>query len=123
MFSKDRSATNHAIGLQAEDMAAEYLADQGYKIIERRYKTKYGEIDLIVEKNDILCFVEVKTRQTLEDALACVDLRTRRRIEQSALFFISQTPEIVDKSMRFDVIAIAKPFKITHLDNAWEAGA
>lgn len=123
MRSKDKNKTNHAIGLQAEDMAAEYLVAEGFDILEHRYKTKYGEIDLIVEKNNILCFVEVKTRQKLENALSSVNFKTRRRIEQSALFYISENPEIQNKSMRFDVIAIAKPFQITHLDNAWEAGA
>lgn len=123
MYEKLNNHTNHAIGLQAEALAAEYLKEQNFLIIEQRYKTKYGEIDLIVEKDDMLCFVEVKIRQKLDDALASVNKRTRRRIEQAALFYISQNPKKHDKSMRFDVIAIAKPFQITHLDNAWEVGA
>lgn len=119
----NKCKTNHAIGLQAEEYASRYLIENGYKILEHRYKTKYGEIDLIVEKDDILCFVEVKKRQTLDDALFSVDQRTRHRIEQSALFYISQNPKAQDKSMRFDVIAVSKPFLVTHLDNAWEVGA
>ncbi len=115
--------TNHAIGMQGEEFAAQYLIERGYEVLERRYKTKFGEIDLIVEKDDVLCFVEVKLRQKLEDALHSVTLRARRRIEQSALYYISENPQVQDKSMRFDVIAIAKPFHVTHLDNAWEAGA
>ncbi len=123
MVSKSMTQTNHAVGIQGEDMAAVYLEEQGYAVLERRYKTKFGEIDLIVEKDEVVCFVEVKIRQTLEDALASVTLRARRRIEQSALFYISQNPEIQGNPMRFDVIAIVKPFQITHLDNAWEVGA
>ncbi len=116
-------STNHAVGVQGEDMAAQYLLQQGYNILARRYKTKFGEIDLIVEKEHILCFVEVKIRQSTAEALESITARARTRIEKSALYYLSEHPEMMGRGMRFDVIAIAKPFQITHLDNAWEAGA
>ncbi len=113
--------TNYARGVRAENQAAQYLEKQGYRILETRYKTKFGEIDLIVFKGEVLCFVEVKTRNTLSEALESVTPRSQKRIEQSALYFLSEYPEYSDKGMRFDVVAITSPFQITHLDNAWEA--
>lgn len=123
MFDKHIAGddTHYARGVRAENQAAQYLEKQGYRILETRYKTKFGEIDLIVFKDDVLCFVEVKTRNTLSEALESVTPRSQKRIEQSALYFLSEYPEYGDKGMRFDVVAITSPFQITHLDNAWEA--
>ena len=47
-----------------EEMAKEYLEDKGYEIIEQNYQTKYSEIDLIVKRDDILIFVEVRTKKS-----------------------------------------------------------
>jgi putative endonuclease len=113
--------TNFAKGMDAEEHAAEYMLRQGYEVLARRYKTKGGEIDLIARRKKQICFVEVKVRQTETEALEAVTPRTQKRIEAAALYFISMHPEYADCDMRFDVIAITRPFKILHLDNAWEA--
>ena len=120
---KTSQDTNHAKGVAAEERAADYLKQQGYEIIHTRYKTKFGEVDIIARHEDVICFVEVKMRQSAEDALYAVTRRSRERIEKSALYFISEHSEMVDYAMRFDVITISKPFRIVHLDNAWEAGS
>ena len=127
MFSREKpscepeSQTNYSRGVEAEKHAEDYLRGRGYEIIKQRYKTKFGEIDIIARKGDMICFVEVKARKTKAAALESVTPRVQRRIEQSALFFLTEYPEYADFMMRFDVIAIAQPFEITHLDNAWEA--
>ncbi len=115
--------TSYTRGVEAEECAAVYFEKGGYDILFRRYKTKFGEIDLIVRKDTVLAFVEVKARATVNDALEAVTPRTRKRIEQSALYFISQHTEYTEHDMRFDVIAVTEEKKITHLDNAWYAGA
>lgn len=120
MKSRD-DQTSYAKGLGAEDTAAEFLLKAGYNIIARRYKTKFGEIDLIAQRGTTLCFVEVKIRQTESEALESVTPRSQKRIELSALHFIATHESYANCDMRFDVIAITKPFKILHLDNAWEA--
>ncbi len=53
------------IGKKGENLATDYLKNNGFKIKEKNYYTKWGEIDIIAEKNNILYFIEVKTRQKL----------------------------------------------------------
>ena len=55
---------NRKIGKDGEEIAAKFLLDKGYNILEKNYYTRFGEIDLIASKNDILVFVEVKLKQT-----------------------------------------------------------
>lgn len=127
MMQSKKSDTSHARGVWAEEKACAYLKAQGYSVIYQRYKTKFGEIDIVANKKDMLCFVEVKVRPSTAEALESVTWRARQRIEQSALFFLSEYPEYIDFDMRFDVIAIntvdGSAFEVTHLDNAWEAGS
>lgn len=115
--------TNYARGVGAEELAEKHLSDKGFQILRKRFKTKFGEIDLITQKDNLICFVEVKIRQKQEDALESVTKRARKRIEQSALVFLSQNPQYENYDLRFDVVAISAPFHILHLDNAWETPA
>lgn len=121
LFAKKE--TSHAKGMHAEDLAQNYLVQQGYEIIHTRYKTKFGEIDVIAQKGNLICFVEVKMRQNIEDALHAITPKTRKRVEQSALYFLSVFLEAAQCDLRFDVVAITQNGRITHLDNAWEAGS
>ncbi|MCK5373658.1 MAG: YraN family protein [Alphaproteobacteria bacterium] len=117
--------TSYAKGVRAEDVAADYLNGLGYEILERRYKTQYGEIDIIAmfenDEEKILCFIEVKVRKHYKEAVEAVTPRTQKRIERSALSFLSQEPSYVTCDMRFDVVAITGGGEIWHLDNAWQA--
>lgn len=115
--------TNHERGVKAESLAVDYLKNHGYEILETRYKTKFGEIDIIARLEDFLCFVEVKMRANEGDAFESVTARSQKRIEQSALYFLSSFPEYNDYGMRFDVIAVTPSKGITHLDNAWQTGS
>ncbi len=109
-------------------MARSYLEGLGFCVLRDRYKTKFGEIDLITQKGDLICFVEVKMRGSEADALESVTKRSRRRMENSALFFLSENPGFINCDMRFDVIVFFKPnnssgFSMKYIDNAWEAGS
>ena len=122
---KNNDDTNYARGVRAEEEAARYFEVLSYEILRQRYKTKFGEIDLIVQKDNLLCFVEVKMRRNIAEALESITSRAQKRIENSALFFLSEYPEYMNCDMRFDVIAMSYSkdgtLDITHLDNAWEA--
>lgn len=121
MRPEPKKRTAYRRGLWAENLAAGYLRVKGYRILERRYKTKGGEIDLIAAKGETLAFVEVKARRDQAEALYAVNQKTQRRVEQAALHFLADYPDYSAWALRFDVIAISGPFSIKHLDNAWEA--
>ena len=122
----NRKAQTYDKGMKAEKAAANWLKLKGYKILEMRYKTKFGEIDLIIEKNNLIAFVEVKARKDNATALESITPRMRQRITQSAMHYISQN-DVSEHDFRFDVVTVSPSFlgmvTIQHLDNAWEAGA
>lgn len=116
--------TSYSKGVLAEKAAIKQLKRDGYKILKERYKTKFGEIDIIAEKADLIAFIEVKAHQSAEASLYAVTPKTRRRIEQSALWFLSENPEYSGFDMRFDVIVLKDGGRcVEHLDNAWMVGA
>lgn len=106
-------------GLWAETLAALYLRCKGYRILETRYKTPLGEIDLIARRGEAVVFVEVKARGTMGEALEAVHRRNRARVQRAALHYLAHHPNLADARLRFDVIALAPPFSLRHLDNAW----
>ena len=109
-------------GLKAEGLAALWLKFKGYKILERRYKTNVGEIDIIARRKKTICFIEVKARTTQVKALESLTATMRGRIERAALTYIGQN-NVADYEMRFDLITVSPPFFIHHLDNAWQQAA
>lgn len=109
-------------GLLAEYLASVFLWMKGYSILERRYKTPAGEIDLIAGRGSVLAFVEVKERATKRAALEALTPRMRRRIERAARFYLSRNVDSGMKTARFDLVTLSPssfPFFIQHLDNAW----
>lgn len=116
----------HDRGVKAEDYACLWLKVKGYEILERRYKTQYGEIDIIIQKGNIIAFVEVKARKTIEQALESLTPKMRLRIQNAALHYLS-THNVADYDLRFDLISIGAPsftnWSIRHLDNAWQVEA
>lgn len=116
-------ARAYRMGMLGEHFAAWGLRLQGYRILASRYKTPVGEIDLIARKNDMLVFVEVKTRTDLSTALCAVTPRMRARISRAATYFLAQHSDLADMAVRFDLIAVAPPFRWRHLDNAWRPSA
>lgn len=78
------------VGRLGEDFAARVLAANGYRILERNFRCKAGEIDLIASKGGRLCFVEVKTRQTARfgTPAEAVDREKQRRIRRAAEFYL-----------------------------------
>lgn len=112
------------VGSWGENIAAEYMQQQGYQIVERNYRTIYGEIDLVARRDSadsngqkeamiggaITVFVEVKTRRSLEYGYPeqAVNAQKRAHLISAAQEYIQQHPEIRGE-WRVDVIAIIKP--------------
>ena len=95
-----------------EDRAVKYLKRNGYKIIERNYRTRFGEIDIIAKKGKTLVFVEVKGGKG--EPRFRVDERKMRRIELTANDFLSRF-DIDFEEIRFDVIEITED-GINHIE-------
>jgi putative endonuclease len=114
-----RKKATYQKGLWGEWLAEFILRVKGYSILERRYKTKSGEIDLIARKKNRLVFIEVKTRAHLDTALSSIPPRTQQRITRAAQYYIARHPDMLNHEMRFDVIAIQSAFLWRHIYNAW----
>lgn len=96
-----------AVGDLGEQVAADYLYKAGYNILERKYRCKIGEIDIIAQINDILVFVEVKTRRskTCGFPAEAVTYRKQQKIMNTALCYLKQIDQN-NACCRFDVMEI-----------------
>ncbi|MBR4072709.1 MAG: YraN family protein, partial [Clostridia bacterium] len=91
------------LGALGEDLVAEYLRKQGFIIVKRNWKDRFGEIDVIAEDKKHIIFVEVKTRTegALVSGAEAVDRRKAERIRKTALTFLSRFR--MELTPRFDV--------------------
>ena len=108
-------------GLSAESRAAAYLMAKGYRILAKRFRTPYGEIDLVVRKRNLIAFVEVKARASLDDAAWAVTPRQQQRIINAAQAWLMAHPEHAEFDMRFDAMLIAPRSLPRHLLAAFDA--
>jgi len=108
------------IGASFEDMAASYLTDRGYRIIERNFRCRIGEIDLIGRDSNYLCFIEVKYRKDagMGYPAEAVTAAKIRRISKTAQYYmlINNIPQ--DTPCRFD-LAVILDNEISLIKNAF----
>ena len=110
-------------GKRGEVLARDYLKKKGYKILATNYQKKVGEIDIIAETRDNICFIEVKTRT--EGAMlpprSAVGVHKEQNIEGSALIYINRYK--VKKQPRYDIIEIIvsenKVVSLNHIEGAF----
>ncbi len=102
-----RNLNRKELGKWGEKLAIKYLKLKGYRIIEKNYSCKLGEIDIIAEKSNYLVFIEVKTRRSESFGLpqAAVDYRKQEKIKSVALYYIAYHHD-KELQVRFDVISI-----------------
>jgi putative endonuclease len=95
------------LGNIGEQLAVVYLQKHGYTILERNFKARYGELDIICSKDNILVFVEVKTRigEKFGKPEEAVTPRKLHEVVQTAQFY-KQTHDLLPESLRIDVIGI-----------------
>ncbi len=108
-------------GLSAESRAAACLMAKGYRILAKRFRTPHGEIDLVAKKRNLLAFVEVKARASLDDAAYAVTPRQQARIIDAAQGWLMAHPEHAEFDLRFDAILIAPRRLPRHLLAAFDA--
>ncbi len=113
------------LGKLGEQKAAEYLKQKGYRIRERNFRCREGEIDLIADHGEYLVFVEVKSRYATEEMINPLISMTRKKCNRIRL--LGQTylarHKIRTKQPRFDVIGIVfqnqKQYSLEHIENAF----
>jgi putative endonuclease len=108
-------------GISAESKAAALLIVKGYRILAKRFRTPHGEIDIVARKRDLLAFVEVKARASLDEAAYAVTPRQQQRIINAAQGWLMTHPEHAEFELRFDVILIAPRSLPRHLMAAFDA--
>ena len=96
------------IGQKGENLAVAYLQNLGYKVLERNYRCKLGEVDIIALDNDTLVFIEVRTRSSLDFGLPqeSINRRKRHQISKVALEYMTRK-KLKNTPARFDVVAVS----------------
>lgn len=109
----------YQFGIAAERLVIWFLRLKGYSILSWRYKTYFGEIDLIAKKGKTIIFIEVKARKSSE--LIEIVLRPKQveRIKKAAEFFIAKNPKFHNYDCRFDFVQVDKFFIPKHHKNFW----
>ncbi|HHV27220.1 YraN family protein [Anaerosalibacter bizertensis] len=109
-------------GKIGESIAVNFLIGKDYYILERNFRSKTGEIDIIALKGDMLIFVEVKTRTSIDYGYAyeAVNRKKQRRIMNTAFYYIKFN-RMKGYQLRFDIIEVylGKIKKINHYENAF----
>ena len=110
-------------GRLAETFAVNYLRLNGYKILEQRFKTREGEIDIIAQHKDCLVITEVKQRQSRLDAHESITPFAQRRIDAATDIYIAENSFAHTMGVRFDAVFLIGPspmrWKVEHIIDAW----
>ena len=121
---RGRPLSNRLSGAWGEDLALRYLSQKGYVLLERNYRNRYGELDLILEHENVLVFVEVKLRRGtgFGHPLEAVTPRKQASIRSLARQYLrDRRPRFFD-ALRFDVVGILvgndEP-EVVHIENAF----
>ncbi len=111
--------TTYHKGLWAETIAAMLLRLKGYHIVEQRYKSPLGEIDLIARRFNQIRFVEVKARNSKIEAINALSRKQQARIGRTALSWIAHHPQFYDFDLSFDMVLIVPKNFPCHFKNAF----
>ncbi len=96
-----------ALGLEGEEIACRELRRRGYRILDRRYRTRLGELDIVAREDQTIVFVEVKTRRSRRYGLAeeAVTRRKRDKLVTMATDYLARKA-LADRPCRFDVVGV-----------------
>ncbi|MFA5089874.1 MAG: YraN family protein [Candidatus Omnitrophota bacterium] len=99
--------TRSLVGKIGEERAASFLEGKGYKVILKNYKNSLGEIDIIAQDKDTLCFIEVKARRSerFGSPKEGVSLFKQHKLSQVAVLFLKEN-DLLHKKARFDVVSV-----------------
>jgi putative endonuclease len=106
-------------GQHYENLAKTYLLERGLSLLTQNYHCRFGEIDLIMCDQEVLCFIEVKFRKSLAfgGAASAISRQKQKKIVQSALAFISENRKLAHRAMRFDALLVQQQENHDHSVN------
>lgn len=113
---------HNEFGKEGEEIAVNFLVENGYRIVYRNFRYLKAEVDIIAEKDDMIVMVEVRARSN-DHIIAIADTITKKKIKllvMAADYFVTEMK--LDKEVRFDIIAILKNkkvLKIEHMKSAF----
>jgi putative endonuclease len=116
------------LGRLGEDLALEHLERLGYRLVDRNYRTRFGELDLIVSDEATIVFVEVKARRVSASAGSAVEAVPPRKQRQvrgmAAAWLVERTDRPRSRDLRFDVVAVTVDdagalLRLDHLEAAF----
>lgn len=116
---------NKTLGAVGEKSAADFLLKNNYKIIEKNYKAKFGEIDIIAKDKEYIVFVEVKTRNNVKYGRPCESVTKRKQnvIGKVASLYLA-IKKLQNQNCRFDIIEVLvdenNKMNITHIIDAFQ---
>ena len=110
--------TAYVQGIKAEARALDFLLKKGFMCLERRYKTPYGEIDLVMQDEQYIVAVEVKFRKNINDCHYSISEKQKERISNALLHYIQSINEN-SSFLRFDVVLLSAHEEIIYYKNAW----
>lgn len=118
--------TTYGKGRTAEDIAYKYLARQGLKLLARNYRSRRGEIDLIMSDKDIIVFIEVRSRKDSRtmNVIESIDSKKRARIIQTSQKYLQNDKDSRDNICRFDIVLVKGQLEAAEIEwikNAFEA--
>ncbi|MCB2299797.1 YraN family protein [Clostridium tagluense] len=121
-------AFNKDIGSLGEGISENFLKNLGYRILEKNFRCKCGEIDLIATNKGYICFIEVKTRYATNFGVPAesVTFSKQHKIHKTAEVYILRK-NIIDYNFRFDVIEVLlnhdnNNFSVNHIQDAFQSG-
>ncbi len=114
-------ASSTAKGRAGEDRAAAFLEEGGWRIVERNYRTRSGEIDIIAVKGATLAFIEVKSwgACSFSDLGESIGPRKMGRIRETSKIFLSRHRQYECADIRFDVVYVPEGGAVIHLESAF----
>ena len=115
---RNRGKRSWKRGKYAESLSAWILRLKGYGILQRRYRSPVGEIDLIVTRGNTLVFVEVKARESVEHAVYAISFAQRERLRKSVQHYLMRYP--TTQQVRFDAMLVGSRSLPVHLKNILE---
>jgi len=106
-------------GLAAEDIVARAYERAGFEVVERRWKTKEGEVDIVARHQDKLYFVEVKNSRSFEQAAVRITPRQQKRIHDAALCYLAEKAKTLNVDCRFDAALVDQTGRVKVLPGAF----